>query len=232
MNLFYQPGIPNGVDTLDKDESKHCAKVLRKKSGDLIRITDGKGFFYDARITRIDEHACFFSVEQKIAEPDRGFQIHIAIAPTKSPDRIEWFVEKAVELGVDKITLMESARTERTHIKSARLEKIAVSAMKQSLKATLPDISGIQPIGDVIQAIAEQQRFIAFVNVDNPHHLQALATRGQSYAVLIGPEGDFTQDELRQAVDHGFREVTLGPSRLRTETAGLAACHILNLINS
>jgi len=232
VNLFYQPGIPKGVGNLDHDESKHCARVLRKKSGDLIRITDGRGFFYDGRLTHVDAEACFFSIEQQIAEPPREFHIHIAISPTKSADRIEWFVEKAVELGIDKITLMQSTRTERAHIKSARLEKIAISAMKQSLKATLPVIREMQPLNQVIQAIDEQQRFIAYVNTSNPYHLQALATPGDSYAVLIGPEGDFTQDELQQATDQGFREVSLGSSRLRTETAGLAACHILNLINS
>ncbi len=143
MNLFYQPGIPDGIFHLDNDESRHCVKVLRKRNGDIIRITDGKGFFYDATISRADERSCAFVIQEKVAAPSRNYSIHIAISPTKNTDRIEWFVEKAVEFGVDQISLVECDHTERTFIKPERLMKVAVSAMKQSLKASLPLIDGL-----------------------------------------------------------------------------------------
>jgi 16S rRNA (uracil1498-N3)-methyltransferase len=232
MNLFYQPLIPEGILYLDPEESRHCTKVLRKKPGDRIRITDGKGVFYEAIILKTDDRQCSFEIEQKIEEPARHHSIHIAISPTKNPDRIEWFVEKAIEFGVDKISLMACEHTERTHLKNARLEKIAVSAMKQSLNATLPVIQGIHPFTDIVASAQESGRFTAYVDGSNPHHLKDVATREKSCLILIGPEGDFTQEELGLALQHNFQKVSLGQSRLRTETAGLAACHILNLINS
>jgi 16S rRNA (uracil1498-N3)-methyltransferase len=232
MNLFYQPLIPEGILYLDPEESRHCMKVLRKKPGDRIRITDGKGAFYEAIILKTDDRQCSFEIEHKTEEPARRHSIHIAISPTKNPDRVEWFVEKAVEFGVEKISLMECEHTERTHLKTARLEKVAVSAMKQSLKATLPPIQGIHTFTEIVASAQESERFIAYVDGSNPHHLKDVATRERSCLILIGPEGDFSQEELDQALQHNFRKISLGKSRLRTETAGLAACHILNLINS
>lgn len=231
MNLFYQPGIPDGIFHLDSDESRHCVKVLRRKNGDLIRITDGKGFFYDATISRADERSCAFVVQEKIAAPLRPYSIHIAISPTKNADRIEWFVEKAVEFGVDQISLVECDHTERTFIKPERLMKVAISAMKQSLKASLPVIGSLVSFRNLLPDVTAVQRFIAYVDHSNPDHLKALASPGEKYCVLIGPEGDFSPEELSFALQHGFKKVSLGSSRLRTETAGLAACHILNLLN-
>ena len=232
MNLFYQPRIPEGIFYLDTDESRHCVKVLRKKTGDHIRITDGKGFFYEAVILKTDDRQCSFEVEQKTEAPARRHAIHMAISPTKNPDRIEWFVEKAVEFGVEKISLMECEHTERTYLKTERLEKVAVSAMKQSLKASLPVIGDISTFSTIVDSSQESGKFIAYVDETNPHHLKDVAIPERSYLILIGPEGDFTPEELGHALRHGFQKVSLGKSRLRTETAGLAACHILNLINS
>jgi 16S rRNA (uracil1498-N3)-methyltransferase len=231
VNLFFQPGISDGILHLDGDESRHCIKVLRKRVGDSIRITDGKGFFYEASITDANERECRFAINEKIAGPERKHFIHLVISPTKNTDRIEWFVEKSVELGVDKISLADCDHTERAFVKPDRLVKVAVSAMKQSLKSSLPLIQSISPLKTIIQAASEDQRFIAFVDPSNPHHLKDLAEKHKTYCILIGPEGDFSPEELTLALEHGFRKVSLGSSRLRTETAGLAACHILNLIN-
>jgi 16S rRNA (uracil1498-N3)-methyltransferase len=231
VNLFYQPLIPQGVHYLDAEESRHCVKVLRKSPGDLLTLTDGQGLFYEATIIKADPRECSFAIQQTIAENKKPYRIHIAIAPTKNTDRLEWFVEKATEFGIDHITPIDTKHTERTFLKKERLLKVAISAMKQSLKATLPAIHDLTPIDKVLQTEATTQRFIAFVDNENPSHLKDLAMPGQSYLVLIGPEGDFSKEELHHALDAGFKKVSLGASRLRTETAGLAACHILNMIN-
>lgn len=231
MNLFYQPGITDGVLYLDGDESRHCVKVFRKKTGDAIVITDGKGFFYDAVITKADAGKCQFEIRQKQLAPKKDFFIHIAISPTKNTERIEWFVEKATELGVDAITLMGCKNTERSFIKTERLMKVAISAMKQSVKAVLPAIQDhLLQFTEVAEQCREQEKCIAFVDTGNPLHLRDAVAKKRSYCVLIGPEGDFSPDELTTAIGYGFKKVSLGPSRLRTETAGVAACHVLNLI--
>lgn len=232
MNLFYQPGIPEGVTSLDGDESRHCVKVMRQKSGDAIAITDGRGYFYDAVITKADPVQCFFEVRNRSKAAEKNFFIHLAISPTKSSDRIEWFVEKATEVGVDKISLMDCSNTERSFIKTDRLRKVAISAMKQSIKAVIPFIEDqLLQFTEVVEHCQEQEKCIAFVDPDNPLHLKDAVSQRSSYCILIGPEGDFSPEELKTATDHGFKKVSLGPSRLRTETAGLAACHVLNLIN-
>ena len=233
MNLFYQPGIPEGVSYLEGDESRHCAKVLRKKSGDTIEVTDGKGNFYEAVIAKADPGQCLFEIRKRWEAPKNDYFIHVAISPTRNADRIEWFVEKATELGVDRITLIDCKNTERSFIKTDRLKKVAVSAMKQSVKAVLPVIEEhLLQFTEVVEHCQEQEKCIAFVDPDNTLHLKDAVPQRAAYCVLIGPEGDFSIEELKTAVDHGFKKVSLGPSRLRTETAGVAACHILNLINS
>ena len=233
MNLFYQPGIQDGVFSLDSVESRHCVKVLRKKTGDEITITDGKGFFYDAVITKADAVQCFFEIRSKTAPSEKDYFIHLAISPTKNTERTEWFIEKATEIGVDKISLMHCKNTERSFIKTDRLHKVAVSAMKQSVKAVLPEISDhLFLFAEIVESSAEKEKCIAFVDHTNPLHLKDAVAPGSSYCVLIGPEGDFSPEELKTAIEYNFRKVNLGPSRLRTETAGVAACHILNLINS
>jgi 16S rRNA (uracil1498-N3)-methyltransferase len=231
VNLFYQPLIPQGVHHLDEEESRHCVKVLRKNSGDIITITDGKGFVYEARIVKADQRQCSFSLEKTTPEVPKSYSINIAISPTKNADRLEWFVEKATELGVDKITPLDCKHTERTFLKTERLEKVAISAMKQSLKATRPVIDSLTGFENFVRSSNSQERFIAYVDQQNPDHLRDLAKPGKNYVVLIGPEGDFSAPELEIALNAGFQKVSLGHSRLRTETAGIAACHILNLIN-
>jgi len=232
VNLFYQPLLAQGILRLDADESRHVVKVLRKKQGDRISLTDGSGFFYEATINDPDPGECTFVINKKFQEPAKNFIIHIAISPTKNADRIEWFVEKTVELGIDEITLLECDHTERQRLKIDRLEKMAISAMKQSLKARLPLIHPLTSFRKIIQTTASVEKYIAHVDNENPNQLKNLIAAGSSYLVLIGPEGDFSDEELTLAENQGFKKISLGPSRLRTETAGLAACHILNLANT
>lgn len=232
MNLFYQPAIPNGVHYLDTEESRHCAKVLRKKSGDSIQITDGKGRIYKATLTESKPDKCSFKIDSEEKEKERSFHIHIAIAPTKNPDRTEWFVEKAIEIGVDEISFLLCDNSERAALKTDRLEKLAVSAMKQSLHYTLAKINHMVLLRDFVKETKAPHKFIAYVDQTNPDHLLKQAIPKTNYVVLIGPEGDFSKKELEQAIENGYKKVSLGANRLRTETAGIAACHILNLINS
>jgi 16S rRNA (uracil1498-N3)-methyltransferase len=230
LNLFYQPDIPKGVLHLNEDESRHAVKVLRMKVGDPLFITDGQGVFYEAIITFADSRACSFTIVEKRVSPARSFSISIALAPTKNIDRTEWFVEKAVELGIEQIYFMRCKNSERKTINLERIQKIIVSAMKQSGQAWLPVCSEIKPFPEILK-IPAAKKFICYVDSQNPDQLKSLATPNQKYLVLIGPEGDFQKEELDQALQHGFEKVSLGVNRLRTETAALAACHTLNLIN-
>lgn len=232
MNLFYQPGIPKGILHLDAEESRHCSKVLRKKNGDVIHVTDGAGNAYTARLTDSRSDRCTFTIESTHHEAKRAFHIHIAIAPTKNPDRTEWFVEKAIEIGVDEISFVLCDNSERAALKTDRLEKLAISAMKQSLRYTLTKIHHMVLLKDFITASKASLKYIAYVDQSNPDHLIKQAAAKSDYVVLIGPEGDFSKNELQLAIENGYKKVSLGTNRLRTETAGVSACHILNLINS
>jgi 16S rRNA (uracil1498-N3)-methyltransferase len=231
LNLFYQPLIVEGVHHLDAEESRHVVRVMRRRVGDTIHVTDGKGMLYEARITSEDQSKCGFEIISQRQQQDSNHSIHIAISPLSHPDRIEWFVEKAVEIGVNQITLVNCERTGKRHVKSGRLHKIAIGAMKQSQRFTLPLVEGPLPFEKFVASCRSDLKFIAYVDASNPEHLFTLARKGKSHTVCIGPEGDFTDEELKQALDGGFVKVSLGPHRLRTETAGLAACHMLNLVN-
>ncbi len=200
------------------------------QTGDTIELTDGHGFLYHALISKADPKKCEFTIAEKREIPSRDFTIAIAIAPTKNMDRTEWFVEKAVEIGIDKIHLLLCKNSERKSVNQERLHKIAVSAMKQSGQARLPHITEMIPFKEVMSHEAAQ-KFICYVDINNPDQLKALAKSKQSYLVLIGPEGDFNKDEIHMANEHGFKKVSLGPNRLRTETAALTACQILNFVN-
>ncbi len=230
MNLFYQPGIPEGIIYLDAEESRHVVRVLRMNEGDQLNLTDGKGFFYFAKITNADPKKCQFKILDRKETQKRNFYIHIAIAPTKNADRIEWFVEKAVEIGVDEISFILCKNSERKVINLERVEKIAVSAMKQSQQARLPKINEVVPFQKILNSPLDQ-KFIAYVDSSNPKHLQSAAQLNKKYLILIGPEGDFSNEELELATQHGFEKVSLGTNRLRTETAGLVAVQVLGLVN-
>lgn len=217
---------------MSPDESKHAVKVLRLQNGDSIELIDGEGGLYHATITDNHPKRCAFRVDCVNQEPERTAKIHIAIAPTKNLDRIEWFVEKAVEIGVDEISFLLCSNSERKVLKLDRIEKKAISAMKQSLKARKPKLNDLIPYPDFISNLKGPQKFIAYVDFENPRQLQDEIQAGQSVCVLIGPEGDFSNEELTAAEKYGFKKVGLGKSRLRTETAGIVACHIHALVNN
>lgn len=233
MQVFYQPDLPYTLH-LPEEEAKHCVRVLRHKPGDTIHVTDGRGGLHAVRLTTdAPKKASFELIEQLKQAEKKKYPIHIAIAPTKNSDRLEWFLEKAIEFGVDRISLLQCQHSERAKINRERLEKKAVSAMKQSLNLHMPSLNELTPFSSFIAEIKDSQvqRFIAYVDFSLPQHLKDAAQPGQPACVLIGPEGDFSADEITEAKKAGFAPVSLGRSRLRTETAGLAACHILNLIN-
>lgn len=229
--LFYQPDILAGAHHLDEEESRHAAKVLRLTTGSEITVTDGKGHLVVATIAALHAKRCDLEIRATKSVARRPFEIGIAIAPTKHIDRTEWFVEKAVELGVEHIHFFHSRYSERRSINLERLQKKAVSAMKQSQQAWLPAITEIAPLSKLLTNPSADSKFIAHVDATNPLHLKQAAEPNKKYLVLIGPEGDFSSEELSAAMEAGFSKVSLGPNRLRTETAGVMACAILNLVN-
>lgn len=231
MFIFYQPAIAEGEYYLDKEESRHCIKVLRKQEGDPIQIVDGKGTFYEAVITEANEKKCAFDITAQSLNPQDDFTIHIALSPTKNTDRTEWFVEKAVEIGVHRISFILCDNSERKILKLDRIERKAISAMKQSQHAYLPEIHPLISFQDFVkQQKAEAEKFIAYLGDEpGPQLINATQAR-RAYVVLIGPEGDFSPKEVQIAMENGFEAVSLGKSRLRTETAGIAACHSLQLL--
>jgi 16S rRNA (uracil1498-N3)-methyltransferase len=230
LNLFYHPDLTPQFQ-LAAEEARHAIKALRHQAGDVIRLTDGKGNFAQARITQIKKEECSCELIDKEPGQQKNFSIHLAIAATKNSDRTEWMLEKCVEIGVDQVSIMVCKHSERRKSNFDRLQKVAISALKQSQQCWLPQLKTDLPFPEIARTTAGE-RFIAFVDATNPAHLAKVATAKKSYLILVGPEGDFSEDELSLALTHGFRKVSLGPNRLRTETAGIAACHILNLINS
>lgn len=232
MQLFYVPTISGAEVILDETESKHAVRVLRLSEGDEIELVDGKGGFYKAKITSAHPKKCKLSiVESETGFGKKDFRLHIAIAPTKNIDRTEWFLEKCTEIGIDEITPLLSEHSERKVIKPERLEKILVSAMKQSVKAYLPKLNELTKLSDLLQQSKEPKKFIAHCNDGNKPHLKDVVKQGDDVLILIGPEGDFSPEEVEQAKKKGFEEISLGSARLRTETAGVVACHIVNLAN-
>lgn len=218
-NLFYQPGIQYGSHFLDPEESRHATKVLRRRAGDSIHITDGKGVLYTCKITDAKPDKCAFIIESTEQEKVKDFHIHIAVAPTKNPDRTEWFVEKAIEIGIDEISFIECDNSERTSVKFERIEKLAVSAMKQSLKLTMPKIHPIRKLQEFIKVENLSKKFIAYVDQANPNELFKIAKPQEHYTVLIGPEGDFSPAELELALQTGYKKTALGPSRLLVDVS-------------
>ena len=236
MHLFYQPAMTANAAYLPEEESRHCVKVLRLQPGEELVVVDGKGGWYNCEITRPDARRCELRVLQTRADYGKlPYRIHIAIAPTKNADRMEWFVEKCVEIGVDEISFVICEHSERRFFKTDRLSKIAIGAMKQSLKAFVPIIHDASPLAEFLEGTHRGgQKFIAYVDEAITEgarkRLQASAEPNGQYCVLIGPEGDFSVREVGLAISRGFRPVSLGESRLRTETAGMVACHLLHVI--
>lgn len=232
MEIYYQPEILDEVHELSPDESKHCIKVLRHETGDVIHVTDGRGALYEVRITDANQKKCSFNIISHTRKQPKAYWINLAIAPTKSNERNELLIEKAVELGIDEISFYFGRHSERRKLNTERLKKKAIVAMKQSQQFNLPKISLYQSFKGCLNATPpSHQKLIAHVDSTNPYHLIDIAEKDNKYTVFIGPEGDFSEDELIESFNSGFIKVSLGKNRLRTETAGLAACHILNLIN-
>ena len=229
MQLFFQPAIEQ-TQFLDMEESRHCVQVLRKKIDDIIHITGGKGTLFTGRIISSDKKKVAFEVVDTEKKTSKSFQLELAIAPTKNMDRMEWLVEKCVELGIDHIYFIKCSHSERQHLNLDRLKKKAISAMKQSIKTFLPTLHDMTTFNEVI-SIPVQQKFIAQVDERNRNLLISSAKSQSDARVFIGPEGDFSITEMDFAMQNGYQKVSLGKSRLRTETAGVAACHILNLVN-
>lgn len=232
MHIFYTPDIAGNNYTLNETESKHCIRVLRLKLDDEIILVDGKGGYFTAQIIDPNPKRCAVKVIK--SELDFGlqsFQVHIAIAPTKNIERIEWFLEKATEIGINQITPLLCRFSERKGIKTDRLDKVMVSAMKQSLKAYLPHIDALTKFNDFISQPFEGQKFIAHCDEQHRDLLKMMILPNLNYLILIGPEGDFSSEEIKMAIEAGFLPVSLGNSRLRTETAGVVACHTFNLLN-
>lgn len=231
MHLFYCATAPE-QNVLDEVESQHAVKVLRLAEGAAIMVTNGKGSTFEGVISKANFKKCEFSIAKHInTDKESATYIHIAIAPTKSSDRIEWFVEKCVEIGVDEISFIQCNHSEKKNLNLDRVVKVAVSAMKQSQKAHLPIINPLIPYKQFIKEAAGDQKFIAYVSDASVNlHLSKAARKDSKYIVLIGPEGDFSPTEIELALANKYTPVSLGTSRLRTETAGITACLALNLL--
>lgn len=231
MTLFYCPTISTAC-ILSEEESQHAVKVLRLKTGDDILVVDGVGGYYKAKISHPHPKHCSFEVTETLVEyGKRNYQLHIAIAPTKNIERLEWFIEKATEIGIDSITPILCRFSERKIIKEERLEKIIVSAAKQSVKAYFPILNPLCTFDELMKKHTESYKFIAHCYPQDKRLLQTEIANKKDLLILIGPEGDFSPQEVEKALAQGFIPVSLGESRLRTETAGVVACHTAALIH-
>jgi len=232
MNTFFGI-IQNNAAILSEEESLHCVKVLRHKVGDTIRVIDGKGTIATGTIEAAHAKQCAVSLtDKKTVGKTQNYNLHIAIAPTKNIERIEWFVEKAVEIGIDEITSIKCKNSERTIVKEDRLKKVAESAVKQSLQAYIPVLNPLIEFKEFIKNIKADVKLIAHCEKDEKKNIKEYVAANKSYCILIGPEGDFTKEEIQLAQHAGYLPVNLGNSRLRTETAGLYACAALAVLNS
>jgi len=230
MALFYVPSLT--VPVLPEEESQHAVKVLRLQVGEEITVVDGAGGLYKARITNPHPKHCSFEITETILEyGKRDYRLHIAIAPTKNMERLEWFIEKATEIGIDEITPVICRYSERKIVKAERLEKIIISAAKQSLKAYFPKLNPQCSFDELMKTHQASQKFIAHCYEEDKRLLQNEITKASDVLILIGPEGDFSKEEVQKALSLGFIPVSLGNSRLRTETAGVVACHTVSLRN-
>lgn len=229
--IFYCPDIRTNLE-MPESESQHCARVLRKKEGDSLFITDGKGYFYRAKLLQANPKSCVVTIEEEMEQPKGwDYNLQIAFAPTKNLDRMEWFVEKATEIGIDTFSPLKCRYSERKNINATRLEKIMVSAMKQSQKSKLPQCDDIIKFKEFIKQPFEGQKFIAHCYDSIKTPLTQICKRDTNTLILIGPEGDFSEEEVAKSIEHGFTPISLGDSRLRTETAALVACHTVHVIN-
>lgn len=233
MQIFYAPGIKSDSYTLDEMESRHCIRVMRMTRGSGVKLIDGNGNLYEGEISDPDPKKCIIKIKEvKYGFEKKNYRLHIAISPLKNTDRFEWFIEKSVEIGLDEITPIICKLTEKQSVKLERTENIIISAMKQSLKAFKPVINEPVSFEEFIKQSDNSVKMIAHCrNQPVRIKISEACNKGESVTIMVGPEGDFSEDEVTSAVDNGFKPVHLGNSRLRTETAGIAACHSIYFIN-
>ena len=233
MQIFYAPDISGNTYTLDEKESKHLIRVLRMTKGADVRLIDGKGNLYEGIISDPDQKRCTIKVTGRIKDFEkRNYRLHIAISPLKNPERFEWFIEKSVEIGIDEITPLVCRNTEKPGIKTERVNNLIISAMKQSLKATKTVLNDTCNFKDFIKMDLKGILMIAHCD-DSIERTKVsdVYSKNENAVILIGPEGDFSKEEIDSAIKSKFFPVHLGPSRLRTETAGVAACHSIYFLN-
>ncbi|MFD2285325.1 16S rRNA (uracil(1498)-N(3))-methyltransferase [Pedobacter petrophilus] len=233
MHIFYTPDITQNTYTLNEEESKHCVRVLRLSKGTIVNLVDGVGGFYTAEIIADQPKKVVLSILNVEHEfQKRNHYLHIAVAPTKNIDRLEWFLEKATELGIDEVTPIITDRSERRVVKDDRLNKVITSAVKQSIKAYHPKLNEATSFSDFLKQPFDGEQLIAHcIDYAEKKFISDLVIPHQKYLILIGPEGDFTPEEVELALNKGFKALTLGENRLRTETAALSVCFEINYLN-
>lgn len=234
MQLFYNPEIDKNTNqfTFDSSESRHIAKVLRRKIGDELNITNGKGLFFKAIITDDSPKRCMVEIKSSKTVYPKKHWLHMVVAPTKMNDRYEWFLEKATEIGVNEITPVICDRSERKSIKIERCQKVVQSAMKQSYQAYLPKLNPAVSFDEFMEADMQGLLFIAHCEDNERYELKRKIAPDQPITILIGPEGDFSPNEIKIAMNKGFLPVSMGQNRLRTETAAIVACSMVNMVNN
>lgn len=234
MQLFYNPEINENQKDIEfpRDESKHIVKVLRKNSGDVLEVTNGRGFLFSVRISEANPNRCKAEVIASEKEKPDDWHLHLAVAPTKMNDRYEWFLEKATEIGLHEVTPVICDHSERKHVKLNRFERVLQSAMKQSLRLRLPRLNEAEKLEDFLKKEISGKKFIAHCE-EGMQRFQLKDKIGPSaeVTILIGPEGDFSPEEIKLALKNNWQPVSLGNSRLRTETAAIVACHTVALAN-
>ena len=233
MQLFYSSEINPETEffSFDKEESKHIVRVLRKKENDIIHITNGKGFLFECEIVSALEKKCEVKIMGEEFFNPKDYHLHLAVAPTKMNDRYEWFLEKATEIGIHEITPIICDNSERKEVKTERFEKILLSAMKQSLQYYLPKLNPTISFSDFIKTNKEGQLYIAHCEETDKKELAKEVKSKGKITILIGPEGDFSQKEINLALTNGYIPVSLGNTRLRTETAGVYASAVVSITN-
>ena len=233
MQLFYNPTITESTEvfSFDKEESKHIIKVLRKKDTDLLYVTNGLGHLFKTEITLASDSKCTVKIISFEKAAPSKFKLHLAVAPTKMNDRYEWFLEKATEIGVHEITPIICDHSERKVINNERFDKILLTAMKQSNELYLPKLNPAITFKEFIKLKNEGVRLIAHCEETDKKSLKSILKTNKDYSILIGPEGDFSEKEIALALENGFTAVSLGNTRLRTETAAIVACHSVIFVN-
>lgn len=230
--MFYSPGIDGHLHTLNKDDSNHLVRVLRIQKGDKAYVTNGTGLIFECVVTDPNPKSCQLEIiHQEAGDDQRDYQLRIAIAPTKNINRFEWFLEKCTEIGIDRISPILTEHSERKIIKKERLNRVITAAVKQSLKSFHPELDTLKNFRDFVKQPFSGQKFIAYVDKYVKDELLTICKPNTDTLILIGPEGDFSPEEIEFAIENGFTPVKLGRSRLRTETAGVVACHTVHLVN-